>query len=205
MAEVTALGAHYSRRELLEAGLGIAGAIAMCRSASALAAAADARSSAEWRFFTGSESRVVGAIVAQIIPTDDTPGAREMGVARFIDRALAGFLSPLAESFRAGLANFEAQFQSHYSTDIANPVGQDFASLTSEQQIEWLRQIEHTPFFESIQQITVLGALTMPEYGGNRDGLGWQLIGFQDLHAFSPPFGYYDRDYPGFKAEGVVT
>ena len=27
---------------------------------------------------------------------------------------------------------------------------------------------------------------------------GWKLIGFEDRHAFQPPFGYYDRDYPGF-------
>jgi hypothetical protein len=73
--------ALYSRRALLEAGLGIAGAIALCRSAAALAAAADTRGNTEWRFFSASESRTVDAIVAQIIPTDETPGAREIGVA----------------------------------------------------------------------------------------------------------------------------
>ena len=30
---------------------------------------------------------------------------------------------------------------------------------------------------------------------------GWKLLGFEDLHAFQPPFGYYDRDYPGFVSE----
>ena len=39
---------------------------------------------------------------------------------------------------------------------------------------------------------------TLPAYGGNRDRVGWKLIGFEDTHAFYPPFGYYDRDYPGF-------
>ena len=29
-------------------------------------------------------------------------------------------------------------------------------------------------------------------------GAGWKLIGFEDQHVFEPPFGYYDRDYPGF-------
>ena len=205
MADVTDIDALYSRRELLEAGLGIAGALAMCRSAGALAAAADAHANTEWRFFNSDEARIVEAIVAQIIPTDDTPGAREMGVARFIDRALAGFLKPLAGSLRAGLADFAAQCRSHHLSAESGSAGQDFALLAPEQQIEWLRQVEHTPFFESIQQLTVLGALTMPEYGGNRDRLGWQLIGFQDLHAFSPPFGYYDRDYPGFDTPGAAT
>ena len=190
--------ALYTRRALLEAGLGIAGAIALCRSATALAAAADAHDSTEWRFFSASEYRTVDAIVAQIIPTDETPGAREMGVARFIDHALAGFLAPLAGAFRAGLADFETQHRSR------NPTDEEFASLAPVRQVEWLRQVEHTPFFESLQQLTVLGALTMPQYGGNRDGLGWQLIGFADQHAFAPPFGHYDRGYPGFGVEEPV-
>jgi hypothetical protein len=67
-----------------------------------------------------------------------------------------------------------------------------------------LQQVDRTPFFGSLQQLTVLGALTMPQYGGNRDGLGWQLIGFTDQHAFAPPFGYYDRDYPGFSSPEPV-
>jgi len=38
----------------------------------------------------------------------------------------------------------------------------------------------------------------LPSYGGNRDGIGWTLLGFDDTHAYAPPFGYYDRDYAGF-------
>jgi hypothetical protein len=42
---------------------------------------------------------------------------------------------------------------------------------------------------------------SMPAYGGNRNGAGWRLLGFQDMHVFQPPFGYYDRDYQGFVIE----
>jgi gluconate 2-dehydrogenase gamma chain len=192
------LETRFSRRALLEAGVGIAAILTLCRSAAVHAAVTEAHGSTEWRFFSASEARTVDAIVAQIIPTDKTPGAREMGVARFIDHGLTGFLAPLAVAFRAGLADFEAQYHSH------NPQGQEFASLPPARQIEWLQQVDHTPFFESLQQLTVLGALSMPKYGGNRDGLGWQLIGFTDQHAFAPPFGYYDRDYPGFSVPEPV-
>jgi hypothetical protein len=41
---------------------------------------------------------------------------------------------------------------------------------------------------------------SLPGYGGNRGELGWRLMGFEDTHAFFPPFGFYDRDYPGFVA-----
>lgn len=189
------LNALYSRRAMIEGILGLAGVAALCDLATARATAAEARNSATLRFFNAHEAATIDALVAQIIPTDETPGAREMGVVRFIDYALAGFLSPLAAAFRTGLTDFETQFRAHHAESNG------FATLSADQQILWLGRVEHTPFFESLQRLTVLGALTMPQYGGNHNGLGWQLIGFQDLHAFTPPFGYYDRDYPGFGVE----
>jgi hypothetical protein len=191
------LNALYSRRAMIEAVLGLYGVAALCDLATTRATAAEARSSTTRRFFGADEAATIDALVAQIIPTDETPGAREMGVVRFIDHALAGFLSPLAAAFRTGLADFETNCRAHAGSD-------GFAALPGDRQILWLQQVEHTPFFESLQQLTVLGALTMPQYGGNRNGLGWQLIGFQDLHAFTPPFGYYDRDYPGFSAQEPI-
>ena len=56
--------ARYSRRALLEAGLGIAAALALCRSATVHAVATDAHRSTEWRFFGASEARTVDAIFA---------------------------------------------------------------------------------------------------------------------------------------------
>jgi hypothetical protein len=72
------------------------------------------------------------------------------------------------------------------------------ASLPSEQQLEYLKTVDRTPFFEATRLLTLLGMFSMPSYSGNRNGVGWKLIGFEDRHAFQPPFGYYDRDYPGF-------
>jgi gluconate 2-dehydrogenase gamma chain len=189
------LNTNYSRRTMLEAAVGTAGLIALCGLTTMRATAAEASGSSTLRYFTADEADTIDALVAQIIPTDETPGAREMGVVRFIDHALAGFLAPLAPTFRMRLADFDANCRAGHAGR------QGFAALTVGQQIDWLRQVEHTPFFESLQQLTVLGALTMPEYGGNRNGLGWQLLGFKDLHAFTPPFGYYDRDYPGFSPQ----
>src|SRR6266702_8122938 len=123
--------ARYSRRALLEAGLGIAAVLTLCRPAAVHAVATEAHQSTEWRFFSPSEARTVDAIVAQIIPTDTTPGAREMGVARFIDHGLAGFLAPLAGQFRTFLAEFEAQYR------LRNPHSPEFASVTPAGQIEF--------------------------------------------------------------------
>jgi hypothetical protein len=36
---------------------------------------------------------------------------------------------------------------------------------------------------------------SLPEYGGNKDELGWQLIGFEDRHVWTQPYGFYDADH----------
>jgi gluconate 2-dehydrogenase gamma chain len=145
-------------------------------------------------FFSAAEAADVEAIAAQIVPTDSTPGAREAGAVYFIDRALATFFSQLAGDYRTQLAAFQAGFRERH------PGAGPFASSPSEQQIEYLREIERTPFFNTTRVLTLLGMFSLPAYGGNRDGIGWKLIGFEDRHVFQPPFGYYDRDYPGFVA-----
>lgn len=144
--------------------------------------------------FDAADFADLEAITARIIPTDETPGAREAGAAKFIDRALATFFAPMTAEFRAGFKEFQQGVHARY------PEAASFAALPVAEQDEWLRSIEKTAFFVAVRQLTVLGTFTSPAYGGNRDGAGWQIIGFLDQHAFQPPFGYYDRDYPGFVA-----
>lgn len=186
-----------SRRRLLQAIAATLGAAALPTGWADIALAAVHAPDQKLSFFSASEAADVEAVAAQIIPTDDTPGAREAGVVNFIDRALATFLSHLASDYRAQLADFQAAFSKQRPAADAAP----FASLASEQQIEYLKTVDRTPFFEATRLLTLLGMFTMPKYGGNRDGIGWQLIGFEDQHAFHPPFGFYDRDYPGFAVE----
>ena len=142
-------------------------------------------------FLSRSEAADVEAVAAQIIPSDDTPGTREAGVVYFVDRALATFYSQLA-------AAFQSAYRAHYSAAVS------FGSLSSEQQIAFLTSGgDQMPFFGTTRLLTLLGMFALPSYGGNRNGIGWKLIGFEDTHAFYPPFGYYDRDYPGFVIDTV--
>ena len=145
--------------------------------------------------FTATEAADVEAIAAQIIPSDGTPGAREAGVVHFIDRALSGFYARLAGDFRSQLAEFQAACR------VANPDAPSFAELSPERQIAFLKTVDQTPFFGRVHLLTLLGMFSTPAYGGNLEGLGWKLIGFEDRHVFQPPFGWYDRDYPGFVIE----
>ena len=68
------------------------------------------------------------------------------------------------------------------------------ASLTSERQIELIRDIEKSDFFELLRTHTLMGFLGSPAYGGNRGKVGWKHIHFDDRMAFQPPFGYYDAE-----------
>jgi hypothetical protein len=67
-----------------------------------------------------------------------------------------------------------------------------------DQQIAYLKTVDRTAFFETMRTLTLLGMFSSPKYGGNFGGAGWKLMGFEDRHAFTPPFGYYDREYTGF-------
>src|SRR5262249_39232404 len=104
-------------------------------------AAAHARSDDRIAFLTAAEAAGVEAVAAQIIPSDDSPGAREAGVVYFIDRALATFFAQLAGDYRAQLAAFQAACRQRH------PDAASFSALTSAQQIAHLKEIDQTPFF----------------------------------------------------------
>ena len=70
-----------------------------------------------------------------------------------------------------------------------------FYELQAEQQDRLLTDIEASAFFATIRYLTVAGMFSLPEYGGNRDNIGYQLLGFEDRHVWQSPYGYYDADY----------
>jgi gluconate 2-dehydrogenase gamma chain len=128
------------------------------------------------------------AITSQIIPSTDGPGAHEAGIVYFIDRALATFDADLRESYRTGMASVQQKRNELFPGSVS------VAALKSEQQIQLIHSIEKTDFFELLRTHTLYGFLGNPSYGGNRNKVGWKLIGFEDRGAFQPPFGYYDAN-----------
>ena len=142
---------------------------------------------AGFEFFSPEQAAEVEAIAAQIIPSDPTPGAREARVIYFIDRALATFDQDKRELYLKGLG----ELQRHCSE--ASAPEKYFSKLAPSQQIELLKSIEKSEFFEAVRVHTIVGFFANAEYGGNKDQLGWKLIGFEDEFSFEPPFGYYDR------------
>ena len=143
---------------------------------------------AKFEFFTSDQAIEVEAVASQIIPTDDTPGAREARVIYFIDRALTTFDRDKQELYRGGLRDLQQTCVEQF------PSAATFSKLSSTQQIELLKTIEKGEFFEAVRIHTIVGFFANPEYGGNTGQIGWKLIGFEDDFSFEPPFGYYDQD-----------
>lgn len=154
---------------------------------------------AGFEVLTAFEAAELEAIAAQIIPTDDTPGAREAGVIYFIDRALNTFGADNLEPIREGLQDFESSVREEHAGVEA------FSALSDDQQIEALRAIEESDFFGTVRTMTIAGMFAHPSYGGNRDKVGWALLGFDDRHAWQPPFGYYDAQYMNRGQDGDPT
>jgi len=149
--------------------------------------AAQSQQSPKLEFFTPEQSTEVEAIAEQIIPTDDTPGARDARVIFFIDRAFATFATDERPVFMKGLTELQKKSQKRYR--------KKFSDLPSAKQTELLKTIEKTEFFELARTMTILGMFSNPEYGGNYNEVGWKLLGFEDQFHYKSPFGYYDAEY----------
>jgi gluconate 2-dehydrogenase gamma chain len=151
--------------------------------------AAQSAAPVKFEFFTPEQASEVEAIAAQIIPTDSTPGAREARVIYFIDRALATFAAGDRPALLKGLKELQSKVRKRF------PKTKQFSALNSAQQIELLKTIEETPFFELMRTMTIFGMFANPSYGGNYNQIGWKLIGFENKFIFDPPFGFYDREH----------
>lgn len=136
--------------------------------------------------FTEAQAAELDAMVSQVIPTDDTPGAHEAGIVYFIDRSLATFASSSRATYMQGLEELQVKTAQMF------PGAAKFSALNSTQQMELLGAIESTAFFKTVRDHTVIGMFASPQHGGNYLEAGWKLIGYDDALNFKPPFGAYD-------------
>jgi gluconate 2-dehydrogenase gamma chain len=213
------MDSNLSRRGFLSQSLtGISAAWISAHWPAMLAAATHARQAAQsttpakFEFFSAEQAAEVDAISARIIPTTDTPGAHEAGVVFFIDRALVTFAKDDQRMYAAGLPELQARTREMF------PSIQRFSAATPEQQDQILQSLDEQSaaaaggrrsrpaaaaqsFFETVRVHTIMGFLIDPDSDkrGNRDAVGWKVIGRDNEHMFQPPFGYYDKDYPGWQ------
>lgn len=135
------------------------------------------------RVLDATQWALVEAMASRIIPSADGLGAREAGVVRFIDGALAGPERAAIVEYVGGLAGLEATCTALF--------GKGFLHLDSERQDHVLEALESgkvpawpsgvvrpAAFFARVRLHTLQGFLADPVHGGNQDHVGWRLIGY---------------------------
>jgi gluconate 2-dehydrogenase gamma chain len=164
-----------SRRDLLKR-VGAAGA------AAAVPIDAIAQATREpFETLTAAEGATLEAIVARLIPTDaNGPGATEARAARYIDRALGGFLAPFLIAYRGGLSGIESYART--------AKGAAFTQLSVQDQDAVLTDVESNKgfpaaglFFNVVLSHAIQGTFCDPFYGGNANFVGWDLIGYPGI------------------------
>lgn len=170
------------------------------------ARAANSAATTDFKFLTPQEAADFDAFAAQIIPsTDGTPGAREAGAVYFADYVLTAINPEQQQDFRGALAAL------HAAALKAQPGTTSFASLSSDNQIAVMKAMDKpsteatnglaatsglggkdAEAFAGLRAMVLMGTFCDPSLHGNRDKIGWNLIGFNDQSYWAPPFGYYD-------------
>jgi gluconate 2-dehydrogenase subunit 3-like protein len=160
------MASSLTRRRFLELGASATALVLACRrerSIPALIALTDA------------EYAATAAACERILPRDEDPGAIDLGVADYVDRALAGDRAGWRDRFRAGLRGLDDAARRRAGA----PFGELAAALQDQILDDWQdgtpAQVE---FVRMLIELTFEGAFGDPSHGGNRDGRGWQLIGF---------------------------
>ena len=177
-----------SRRRFLKSTGALTGASLFRIGAPSLAAITQAACTARdeeaaFKILSDAEAADFAAIAARIIPTTETPGATEAGVIWFWDNALGHHFDWIQGDVRA----LREQM-------IAN-LDRPFADLSDAEQDAALKTVETDRRFEFWRYLTIFGFFAMAKHGGNKDHVGWDLIGFKGHHgAWAPPFGHYDGE-----------
>jgi len=163
-----------------------------------------------YEFFNVDESAFVEAAVDTLIPKDATgPGAKELGVATYIDRQMAsgygkgdrlylegpfgegtpeqGYQLPMtpSELIRAGIADVNAVAHKSNKNNFAALSAKDRAAVMADleaKKIE-LPTVPGATFFSLLLQLTIEGYFADPMYGGNKDAAAWKMIGFPGADA----------------------
>jgi hypothetical protein len=134
----------------------VAGVLAGCEASRGVAGA--------WtpRALTTEQAELVATIAEHILPETDTPGARAVGVHRFIDVMLAeAYPARERQRFLAGLADVDARAR--------RACGRPFLRCAATEQRTLLEELDReVPFFRTMKELTLVGYYTS-EIGATRE------------------------------------
>lgn len=137
------------------------------------------------RTLTGHWNDTVVAMMDQIIPATDTPGAKGARVNEFIDVILTEWALPEErKNFLDGLAGIDRQSESLY--------GKNFSDATPEQQVVQLRAIDDAVMTN--RSVRPRHGNTVPKPDAQLEGNFWEVFKRITIH------GYYTSEI-GFTQE----
>ena len=137
------------------------------------------------RTLTGHWNDTVVAMIDQIIPATDTPGAKGARVNEFIDVIMTEWALPEERKiFMDGLAGIDKQSQSLY--------GKNFSEATAEQQAVQLRSIDDAVMTN--RSVRPRHGNTVPKPDAQLEGDFWEVFKRITIH------GYYTSEI-GFTQE----
>ncbi|MFK0033594.1 gluconate 2-dehydrogenase subunit 3 family protein [Pseudomonas monteilii] len=162
-------------------------------------------------FFNEIEWAFINAACARLIPQDELgAGAIEAGVPEFIDRHMQSSYAagdiwylqgpyydagpefgyqgklPPRDILRVGISALNAWCQKEHA-------GKRFSELSAPEQDDILKRVEAGEiktegvpakvFFTHLLNETLYGFFADPQYGGNKDMVGWKLVGYPGVRA----------------------
>ena len=136
---------------------------------------------------------IIEAAASRIFPTTSTPGATEAGVLNYVERLLTEAYPQLVGFYRDGCRAINRHARQR--------TGLGFLRISESEKDAVLHDFEDgkvphfkraSEFFETLRSHTMEGVLGEPAYGGNRELVGWKLVGFPG-HQFGYPDAYINR------------
>ena len=125
------------------------------------------------------QADVLEALIERLLPTDAVgPGAVELGVGQFIDRALGGALQSNRIDYDRGLSAIDAYSESTYGVAFkdASPDKQDaMITLMQANRLAGFN-VDSRTFFNLVREHVLQGTFGDPYWGGNKNGGGWKLM-----------------------------
>ena len=156
-----------------------------------------------FKILARTQSRTLEAIADRVFPKTDTPGAVEAGALNYINLALGGAYASYLPLYRRGLGAVDRHSRRKF--------GLKFRLLSDEQKDSILEDFEAgdisdwkkaAEFFETVRCHVLEGVFCEPQYGGNKDMIGWCLVKFPGQQ-FGYPEAYINKrvDLPPIAAD----
>jgi gluconate 2-dehydrogenase gamma chain len=175
-----------NRREVMLGLAAMLGADLVTPLREAVAAGLDPVNLTGASLFTAAEREDVAALAETIIPATDTPGAREAGVANFIEFMLQEFFPGNdRDRFETGLAAVRVHCEAEYSRPFASLDEEGRFVVVSGLETGKVRSLDDggKEFFTYLKQLTLFGYYTSE-------------IGMTVERRYLPVPGEYDGAYP---------